>query len=88
MIVFMGLMFEEFCKYVRFCLHKALPERTPVANVRNKRAQCRSFYSENLHINAFLEFVVFSLCRLILNCYPLSTKIRSSSSDRIQIAWF
>ena len=59
MIVFMGLKFEEFCKCVRFCLHKALPERTPVANVRNKRAQFRSFYSENLHINAFLEFVVF-----------------------------
>lgn len=58
-IVFMGLKFEEFCKYARFCLRKALPERTPVANVRNKRAQFRSFYSENLHINAFLEFVVF-----------------------------
>ena len=59
MIVFMGLKFEEFCKCARFCLRKALPERTPVANVRNKRAQFRSFYSENLHINAFLEFVVF-----------------------------
>lgn len=88
MIVFMGLKFEEFCKYVRFCLHKALPERTPVANVRNKRAQCRSFYSENLYVNAFLEFVVFSLCCLILNCYLLSTKKGSYSSDRIQIAWF
>lgn len=69
MIVFMGLKFEEFCKCARFCLRKALPERTPVANVRNKRAQFRSFYSENLHINAFLEFVVFSLCCLVLNCY-------------------
>lgn len=39
MIVFMGLKFEEFCKCARFCLHKALPERTPIANVRNKRAQ-------------------------------------------------
>ena len=59
MIVFMGLKFEEFCKCARFCLRKALPERTPIANVRNKRAQFRSSYSENLHINAFLEFVVF-----------------------------
>ena len=88
MIVFMGLKFEEFCKCVRFCLHKALPERTPVANVRNKRAQFRSFYSENLHINAFLEFVVFSLCCLVLNCYILSTKIGSYSSNHILIAWF
>lgn len=75
MIVFMGLKFEEFCKYARFCLRKALPERSPVANVRNKRAQFRSFYSENLHINAFLEFVVFSLCCLVLNCYLISTKV-------------
>ena len=76
MIVFMGLKFEEFCKCARFCLRKALPERTPVANVRNKRAQFRSFYSENLHINAFLEFVVFSLCRLVLNCYLIIHKSR------------
>lgn len=88
MIVFMGLKFGEFCLYARFCLRKALPGRTPVANVRNKRAQCRSFYSENLHINAFLEFVVFSLCCLILNCYLISTKIGSCWSNHILIAWF
>ena len=83
----MGLKFEEFCKCVRFCLHKALPERTPVANVRNKRAQFRSFYSENLHINAFLEFVVFSLCSLVLNCYLNPQKSTSCEIDWLWTNW-
>lgn len=75
MIVFTGLKFEGFVSAPVFVCVKLFSGRTPVANVRNKRAQCRSFYSENLYINAFLEFVVFSLCCLILNCYLISTKV-------------
>lgn len=75
MIVFTGLKFEEFCKCSRFCLRKALSGADSCRKCTKKRAQFQSFYSENLHINAFLEFVVFSLCCLILNCYLISTKV-------------
>lgn len=46
MIVFMGLKFEEFCKCARFCLRKAFPGRTPIANVRNNARSADRFTLE------------------------------------------
>lgn len=88
MIVFMGLKFEEFCKCARFCLRKAFPGRTPIANVRNKRAQRRSFYFGNLYTSVFLGFVAFSLCCLNSNCYLTPTKSGNFMLYKIRTALF